>query len=105
MKISQQHRTNTKTKYNPETPQNNWNELKKYTQSDYSIDAPRSHNPDLVCDLATRQSRQLTNEHAYLLTIVTVGVQERFTVYLREITKTTNMLADILARGPHTPNV
>ena len=29
-----------------------------------------------MCDLATRQSHQLTNEHAYLLTIVTVGVQE-----------------------------
>ena len=61
----------------PETPQNNRNKL---TQSDYSTDAPRAHNPDLVCDLATRQSHQLTNEHAYLLTIVTVGVKEGFTV-------------------------
>ena len=39
MKISQQNRTNTKTKYNPETPQNNRNKLKN-TQSDYSIDSP-----------------------------------------------------------------
>ena len=79
MKISQQHRTNTKTKYNHETPQNNRNKLKN-TQSDYSIDTPRAHNPDLVCDLATRQSHQLTNEHAYLLTLVTLGVQEGNTV-------------------------
>ena len=60
----------TNTKYYPE----------KRSDYTYSIDAPppppRALNPDLVCDLATRQSHQLTNEHAYLPSIVTVGAQE-----------------------------
>ena len=64
----------------PETPKNNRNKLKKLTQSDYGTDAPWAHNPDLVCDLATRQSHPLTNEQAYLLTIVPAGVKEHFTV-------------------------
>ena len=53
--------TNTETKYNPETPQNNRNKLKN-TQSIDPPPPPRAHNPDLVCDLATRHSHQLTNE-------------------------------------------
>ena len=81
MKISQQHRTRTKTKYNPETPQNNRNKLKN-TQSDYSIDTPSPQPRPGVRPgyIYNRQSHQLTNEHAYLLTIVTAGVQEGNTV-------------------------
>ena len=84
MKISQQHRTNTHVQTQniiPKLPPppNNRNKLKKHTKWQW-YRRPRAHNPDLVCDLATRQSHQLTNEHADLLTIVTVGVQEGNTV-------------------------
>ena len=41
----------------PETPP----KQQKQTKYKVTIDAPRAHNPYLVCDLATRQSHELTN--------------------------------------------